>query len=170
MFSNQTLIALDIVRDDFFLPASVIELQKRDEFNKRLFDAWRNDKYLGDVLAYYSVMKSKGRLGGIEMHDHDVASLYANVDDEIQWQDLRVEDISAMTRAEKWKIVPYLRALGYWATIYNDDSQNDSLPFSVSTEPPSTQPSDYMSDKCSLFAPLAQGDYDLTPPTVPVRV
>ena len=70
-----------------------------------------------------------------------------------------------MTLAEKWKIVPFLRALGYWVTIYYD--KDPPCPFSVSDGPLFTHPSAYMSDKLTRFAPLAPDDYDLTPPTAP---
>ena len=179
MSSNQTLIALGIVRNEFFLPEYVIELQKENEFQKRLLDALRNDQYLNDVLSYFKIMRQRGCEGGIDMHDHDVASQYGINDidnddsdnddiDVIQWQDLRAEDISRMTLADKWKVVPFLRALGYWVTIYYDD--DTSIPFEVADKKCPTKPSDHMSDKCTELAPLAKGDYDLSPPTIPVRV
>ena len=181
MSSNQTLTALDIVRREFVLPEYVIELQKENEFHKRLNDALRNDQYLNDVLSYFKIMRQRGCEVGIDMHDHDVASQYGINDidnddsdnddiDVIQWQDLRAEDISRMTLAEKWMVVPFLRALGFWVTIYYDIESRTCLPFCVADEKNPTEPSVSMRDHCTELAPLAKGDYDLTPPTVPVRV
>jgi hypothetical protein len=176
--SNNTLMALDIVRNDFMLPDFVIELQKEAAFHKRVIGAHRYDKYFGEVQTCFRIMRTRGYRGGIEMHDEDVASQYmknytqdSDEDEDeasIQWQQLRLEEISEMSRAEKWKVVPFLRASGYWVTIFYDDSTG-GCPFDVSDGPPTTQPSAYMSDKCKTLAPLAPGDYDLTPPTVPHR-
>ena len=44
-------MALEVVCGHHILPATVTEQHKRDEFNKRLIDAMRDNQYLRDVPA-----------------------------------------------------------------------------------------------------------------------
>ena len=115
-------------------------------------------------------MKFTGSHHGIDMSDDRIAAqyfgdLYDYADERIQWQDLRREDLAKMKRTEKWKIVPFLRALGYWVTIYCGET-SESIPFRISDMQSTTQLSVCMSNNCTRLAPLAPGDYDLAPLTM----
>ena len=67
----------------------------------------------------------------------------------------RLTEISVMTRADKLKVVPFLGALGFWVTIFDD---NDcSCPFTLNFHLTNSMPPD-------ALAPLAPGAYELTLP------
>ena len=133
MSSNQTLMALDIVRDDFFLPAAVTELPKRNEFNKRLIHAMRHNLYLIDVLRLVNIDNSNG-CDGVDVFDQRVASSTDSGDEETETYafEERIDKISEMTRDEKCEIIPFLRHLGLWVLLHDDETNRlHRLPFTL---------------------------------------
>ena len=170
---DQPLDALKLVFDHHFVPEIVIEQQKRDEFNKRLIEWMRDSPYLRDVLALYHASRRHHRHGAIMMHDYDLALPYSSYvgmaghDDGLVLQTDRRAELSQMTRDDKWKVVPFLRALGFWVTIFYPNVMNgmNGCPFSVHDGPSGIT---YMAGHryFRMLTPLESGDFDLTPPTM----
>ena len=117
MSMNQTFKALDIVRDHHIVPVVVVELRIRDDFNKRLMSALRDNLYLIEVLRLINVDRMMFGYCGVDILDRRVTSPLDNENENSPitpgsyavYQ--RIEDISEMTRAEKYEIIPFLRAL-----------------------------------------------------------
>ena len=64
--SNQTLKAMNVVFDHYIVPDAVTKLRNKNEFNIKVIEALRDNRYLGDVMRLVNIEKEHG-YGGVDL-------------------------------------------------------------------------------------------------------